>query len=228
MDHAIRIGTESPTGVFWAHYLSRGNINIELGQNQRAVQDFDKAIEINPNDAMIYHFRSIAYLNLNQAANAVADKATACSLDNENIYRPWLYRMDEDSIVRIEVSSAGHTVRYEKKPGTEEWYIQKNNRGTPVLEGRWAGTPLLLSGPRVNCVLADNIDDPASYGLEPPETKFLVVDRVGGSIEVHLGIPSPDEDYLYARLVGNPKLFTMPTSFAKWLTGLATDPPYLH
>jgi len=64
IDHAIRIGTESPTGVFWAHYLSLGITNIELGQNQRAVQGFDKAIELNPNDAMIYHFRSIAYLNL--------------------------------------------------------------------------------------------------------------------------------------------------------------------
>jgi len=28
--------------------------------------------------------------------------------------RPWLYRLGEDQMVRIEVSSAGHTVRYDE------------------------------------------------------------------------------------------------------------------
>nr|ABZ06453.1 putative TPR domain protein [uncultured marine microorganism HF4000_010I05] len=224
IDHAIRIGTESPTGVFWAHCLSRGITNIELGQNQRAVQDFDKAIELNPNDPMIYAYRSIAYRNLDQAANADADEETALRLQFEA--PTWLYKLDEDAIVRIEVSSAGHTVRYEKKPDTLDWYIQENNKETPVLWGRWAGTSLLVNGPMVKPILADNIDDLASYGLDPPETKMLVVNRSGQSVEIHLGIPTPNEDDKYVRLVGNPKLFAVAASWAQAITRLATDPPY--
>jgi Flp pilus assembly protein TadD len=148
--------------------------------------------------------------------------------------RPWLYRLDEDQMVRIEVSSAGHTVRYEKKPVTitdlpkvdsEDWYIQENSNEISLGRG-FNGAPLLVSGPRAQRVLADNIDDPASYGLEPPETKLLVVGRVGGSVEVHLGIPAQYKDEIYVRLVGRPELLTVHALWVKAVTSLATDPPY--
>ena len=74
--------------------------------------------------------------------------------------RPWLYRLDEDQMVRIEVCSAGHTVRYEKKPVTrtdlpkvdsEDWYIQENNNEISLGRG-FNGAPLLvlLPGPHLD------------------------------------------------------------------------------
>ena len=52
--------------------------------------------------------------------------------------------------------------------------------------------------------------DPANFGLAPPQTRVLVTDNVGNSIEFHLGDPTPDTKDQYARLVGDSALFTVP------------------
>ena len=38
--------------------------------------------------------------------------------------QPWMYRVDDNSIVHIEVSNGGKTVNYDKEPGGTQWYIQ--------------------------------------------------------------------------------------------------------
>ncbi len=59
---------------------------------------------------------------------------------------PWLYRMSEDTMSHIEITHAGNTVNYDKKPGSTRWVIQ-GDPDIPVFLDKWAGTPLLLSGP---------------------------------------------------------------------------------
>jgi hypothetical protein len=138
---------------------------------------------------------------------------------------PWMYRMDESALVNITVSSGGQTVEYARKPGGTTWYIQQEPE-VPVFLDKWSGTPLLLSGPRVNRVLGATIDDPATYGLDPPEAAVTVVQRGGESFEFHLGIKTPDEANQYARLVGDPQLFTVPEIWGMVITRLALEPPY--
>ena len=140
---------------------------------------------------------------------------------------PWLYRMEEGSIVRIAVSHAGQTVDYYRKQGTADWYIQGEPE-IPVYIPKWSGTPLLLSGPKVRRVLAGSAIDPASYGLEPPSTAVTVVDRSGAAVEFHLGDPTPDGEQQYVKLVGDPTIFTLPASWAQVINLLATEPPYLR
>lgn len=138
---------------------------------------------------------------------------------------PWMFRIDESALVRITVSSGGQTVEYARKPGGSTWYIQQDPE-VPVFLDKWSGTPLLVSGPRVNRVLGATIDDPAVYGLDPPETAVTVVQRGGQSFEFHLGIKTPDEANQYARLVGDPQLFTVPEIWGFVITRLALEPPY--
>ena len=138
---------------------------------------------------------------------------------------PWLFKIDDGAITHIAATHKDQTVNYDKKPGSSKWYIQEDPE-VPVFLDKWSGTTLLVSGPRVNRVLADNIDDPAAYGLDPPETKIQVTDRNGNGFEFHLGIPTPDDKNQYARLVGSPKLFTVPAIWAQVITQLATEPPY--
>ena len=139
--------------------------------------------------------------------------------------RPWFYQIDDDAIARIAVTYKDQTVTYEKRPGSRKWYIQEDPE-VPVFIKKWAGTALLLSGPRADRVLAENIDDPASYGLDPPETNVLVTERGGQSIEFHLGNPTPDGRSHYARLVGTPALFTVNNLWAEAVSELVTEPPY--
>jgi len=54
-----------------------------LGQYQRAIQDYDKAIQVDPDHVKAYTNRGNAYKNLGQKAKANADFGKACFLDKE-------------------------------------------------------------------------------------------------------------------------------------------------
>ena len=139
--------------------------------------------------------------------------------------QPWLFRIDDGAINHIVATHKDQTVNYEKKPGSLKWFILEDPE-LPVNIDKWSGTPLLLSGPRVNRVLSDAFDDPDSYGLDPPDTIVKVTARGGQGFEFHMGVTTPDGSNTYARLVGFPQLFTVPTVWAQVISGLATEPPY--
>jgi len=142
---------------------------------------------------------------------------------------PWLYRIDEGDIIGLELIYKGDPITYYRSPASLDWYIAGLEEGTsdvPVFQQMWGGTPLLLSGPRVTRPLSDTIDDPAEFGLEPPETAITVHDRYGNQVSFHLGIPTPDNQNQYARLVGDDTLFTVPIEWAEVVNRLAIDPPY--
>ena len=142
---------------------------------------------------------------------------------------PWLYRIDEGDIIGLELVYQGNSVTYYRSPASLDWYIAGLSKGTadtPVFQERWGGTPLLLSGPRVTRPLADIIETPAEFGLEPPETEVTVHDRYGNKIKFHMGIPTPDKENQYARLVGDDTLFTVPIEWAQVVNNLAIDPPF--
>ena len=141
--------------------------------------------------------------------------------------RLWFYQMHVDSLSSVSVTHQGQTVEYRKKPGTFDWYIQGPG-GTLVFQGLWGGKPLLLSGPKVSRVISDNLDDPANFGLEPPQTRVIITDKSGNVIEFHLGDATPDTQDQYARLVGDDGLFTLPRNWGKVVNLLATDPPFLR
>jgi hypothetical protein len=142
--------------------------------------------------------------------------------------QPWLYKIDDNSIVHIEVTHAGQTGTYDKKAGGTTWYIQDADQEYPVFLEKWSGTPLLLSGPQVNRVLAQSFENPATYGLDPPESVVKVTERSGITFEFHMGDPTPDGEHQYATLIGDPKLFTLPQIWAEVINRLATEPPYIR
>ncbi len=149
------------------------------------------------------------------------------STENTAPIRPWLYRMDDSSIFNISVTHQGQTIEYSKNPGTLDWYIQ-GSQGTLVFQDLWGGTPFLLSGPRVSRAVSEKLDKPANFGLEPPQTRVLVTDRNGNTIEFHLGDATPDTLDQYVRLVGEDALFTVPVVWGNVIDLLATAPPYLR
>jgi len=148
--------------------------------------------------------------------------------DTPDNSRPWLYRIDEGDIVALTLNHEGEEITYFRSPASLDWYIENDiddSPDIPVFQQRWGGTPLLLSGPRVTRPLSDVIEDPAAFGLEPPETEVSVLDRYGNTIEFHMGKPTPDNLNQYARLVGEDALFTVPIEWAQVVNRLANDPP---
>ena len=138
----------------------------------------------------------------------------------------WLWRVDDNSLTNIIVTFEGETVEYRKKPGGIRWFIVDEEEERQVYQNKWSGTPLLLSGPKVNRTLADEMENPAQYGLDPPITSVRLTERTGRSYEAHLGLETPDGQNQYARLVGSPKLFIVPQIWARVVNRLVFQPPY--
>ncbi len=159
---------------------------------------------------------------------------------------PWAWRIDDDAIVHLEVTHQGQpgdslecsderftisgepeSIAYDKDLGRGKWYIVDGDERTEVYQQRWAGTPLLLSGPKVNRVLSQTIENPAQYGLEPPESIIKITEETGLTYEFWIGNATPDEDYNYLRLVGDPQLFTVPEIWARVVNCLVVSPPFI-
>ncbi len=138
---------------------------------------------------------------------------------------PWLFSIDEGSITYIQVVHGGESIEYARDSGSHQWRIL-GDPSYPVFQQRWSGTPLLLSGPRVNRGLRETIENPADYGLAPPETIVRVSDWADNTFEFHMGMPTPDGQNQYVRLVGDDALFTVPAIWADVVNRLAVDPPY--
>ena len=134
-----------------------------------------------------------------------------------------LYQLDERPILFIEVSSRGQSTIYRNDIESGQWYIQGEPE-IPVFQEEWAETPLLLSGPRVDQNLADAIDNPAEFGLDPPQARVRIIQATGQPTEFHLGDETPDGNHWYARVVGEPELYGMPKPRAERIVALATDP----
>lgn len=138
---------------------------------------------------------------------------------------PRLFLIDETDIAHIEVVYQDEAIEFAREPGGYQWYIV-GDPSYPVFQERWAGTTLLLSGPKVDRGLKDTIDDPAQYGLDPPETIVRVTDIAGNSFEFHLGKSTPDGNNQYVRLAGDEALYTVAAIWAEVVNRLAYDPPY--
>ena len=138
---------------------------------------------------------------------------------------PWLYRIDVADITRIEVVHGEQAIEFARDSAGNQWMIM-GDPSIPVFSHRWGGIPLLLGGPRVNRGLKTTIEDPSQYGLDPPESIVRVSDWAGNTFEFHMGIPTPDGENQYARLVGDEALFTVPSIWASVVNRLADEPPW--
>lgn len=138
---------------------------------------------------------------------------------------PWLWSIEEGDITYIKVTHGGKSVEYARDPGSYQWMIL-GEPAYPVFQQKWGGTPLLLGGPRVDRGLKETIENPADYGLDPPESEVVVMDYAGNTIAFQMGIPTPDGSNQYARLVGDDALYTLPSVWADVVNRLALDPPY--
>lgn len=61
-------------GNFADAYFNRGVSYYEMGQNEAAIADLTRAIELDPNDDNFYSRRSLAYLFNDQLELAQADE----------------------------------------------------------------------------------------------------------------------------------------------------------
>jgi tetratricopeptide (TPR) repeat protein len=69
---------------FSTAYLNRGAAFERIGQRERAVQDYDKAIELNAFDFQAYDNRGVALENMGQLGKAIQDFDRAIALKHDD------------------------------------------------------------------------------------------------------------------------------------------------
>jgi Flp pilus assembly protein TadD len=78
-------------------YANRGRIyGMNLGNYKKAIADFTKAIEIDPNNASVYGLRGVSYDRLRDYKKASKDARKACDLGDCRL----LNVMKEDNLLR--------------------------------------------------------------------------------------------------------------------------------
>jgi tetratricopeptide (TPR) repeat protein len=83
--------------------LTRGETFYGKHENDRAIKDFTRVIELDPNNTRAYKGRGAAYLNTGQPDSAIADYSRAIELDpdnGENYYRRGLAYNNKSDLAR--------------------------------------------------------------------------------------------------------------------------------
>lgn len=79
-DQVIRSGDWSGPDLAWA-YNNRGIAYHGRGDYARAIKDYDKAIDLDPQDARAFYNRGISFRRLGQTDRAIIDYSQAIEID---------------------------------------------------------------------------------------------------------------------------------------------------
>ena len=136
---------------------------------------------------------------------------------------PFFYDVEMDDITNVTVTYKGQREAFVKIEN--QWFFE--DTGGPVDMQRWGGIPLLLTGPQAASVLKEQVNNPAEYGLDPPETSITVTLEGGRQASVLLGNMTPDGISHYSQVVGYSPLYLVTSTWGGVINRLVTEPPVI-
>ncbi len=136
----------------------------------------------------------------------------------------WFYKVEENDIQLISVKTEDTQEAFAYREG-QGWFFD-GEKQPPVDLARWGGVTLVLSGPRVRRVLAEEIENYKTYGLDPPTTVLDLGLSGGRSMQLYLGKLTPDGSGYYAYQRDDDNLYVIESIWGQVLRRLAFEPPY--
>ena len=136
----------------------------------------------------------------------------------------WFYKVAEADIETISIKTESVEQSFSLSDDSD-WYFTGEQQ-PPVDMSRWGGVTLVLSGPRARRVLAEEIEDLKTYGLDPPSTILGLHLRGDRNLTMYLGDLTPDGSGFYATQEDDGNLYVIESVWGKVIRRLASEPPY--
>ena len=140
---------------------------------------------------------------------------------------PFFYNVPVNDLVEIKLETGGETISFHYREQENRWYFDETDEyiEVPTDDFRWGGITTLLSGPRTQRVLSDHIDNPATYGLDDPSSKYTFTLRDGTVRTILIGNPTVNGESTYAKIDDRDLLVTIDASWAGVFDRIVMDPP---
>lgn len=142
----------------------------------------------------------------------------------------WLVEMDD--IKRIEISLPGENksqafIKIEEKDKFP-WYFDDSQRSSIDVERWGGGIPLLLSGPGVERVIAENAtpEKLAEFGLTSPRMRITLTMKNGDTMRIKVGHSTPGGSSFYVQVPDSNDVCLVDYTWYGVLERLVLEPPY--
>jgi hypothetical protein len=140
---------------------------------------------------------------------------------------PFFYNIPVEDLVKIQIEAGDNSVSFHYREESNRWFFDETDEyiEVPTDTDRWGGITTLLGGPRTQRMLSDHIDNPATYGLDDPASRYTFTLRDGSTRSILIGNHTVDQSSTYAKVEDRDILVTVDSTWAAVLDRLATEPP---
>ncbi len=142
----------------------------------------------------------------------------------------WLVEMDDIKHIEIQLPNEGLSESFIKISEGDKfpWFFDDPQR-SPMDQARWGGgIPLLLSGPGLDRVIAQNIsaEQMAKFGLTEPRMKIILTMENGDIVNINVGDSTPDNTNFYVQVPDANSVATVDITWYQVIERLVKEPPY--
>ena len=139
----------------------------------------------------------------------------------------WDFKMDDLQHITISLPKEGKSQSFIKE-ADRTWHFDDSQRSS-VNMTRWGGgIPLLLSGPGVDRVIAQDATEEvlAQYGLTQPQMEIILTLANGEALYIKVGDKTPNSQNFYVQAPDAADVATVDISWFDVMSRLVTEPPY--
>ncbi len=144
-----------------------------------------------------------------------------------NLNGVWDFEMDNLQHIEIRLPHEGKSQAFIKE-ADKSWHFDDLQRSS-VNMTRWGGgIPLLLSGPGVDRVIAENATEEklAEFGLTQPQMEIALTLDDGSILNIKIGDKTPNGQNFYVQAPDSNDVATVDISWYEVIERLVTEPPY--
>ena len=139
----------------------------------------------------------------------------------------WLIEMEEIQHIKIELPREEMSQAFIKEED-RSWHFDDPQRSAVDMQRWGGGIPLLLSGPGVERVIAENAtaEQLTEFGLAQPKMRITLTLEDGDTLDIKVGDRTPNGAAFYVKVPRSNDVCLVDYTWYEVLARLVKEPPY--